>query len=255
VDDVIDVWAEYTVAGNQDLTDIHLYEIINDVDNTGQEVIRRGEPILVGEKGKIYVEAQPKLDGRVSYQFRYTGTKFVAIGAHLVIGEVDGTAFDGGRGKALEDAFEDHRKSGISTVPVLDDHGVQKVDSQGNPMWVVYKPNPHNVQANQLPVVVNDPNSPDNTNLDEIYPVEYNVESATKELFNRLNKFEDAQTSVLAILGTATELAQLDNLDSIEGNDSPTVVGTVLSNKDKIDAIHTVNTDSLDDLIADNFNI
>jgi len=25
-----------------------------------------------------------------------------------VIGEVEGTAFDGGRGKALEEAFEDH---------------------------------------------------------------------------------------------------------------------------------------------------
>jgi len=26
----------------------------------------------------------------------------------LVLGEVTGTAFDGGRGKALEDAFDDH---------------------------------------------------------------------------------------------------------------------------------------------------
>jgi hypothetical protein len=57
VDDVIDVWAEYTVAGNQDLTDIHLYQIVNDTDDTGAAVIRRGEPILAGEQGKIYVEA------------------------------------------------------------------------------------------------------------------------------------------------------------------------------------------------------
>jgi hypothetical protein len=70
--------------------------------------MRKGEPILVGEKGKIYVEAQPKPLGKVSYQFRYTGTRFVAIGAHIVIGEVEGTAFEGNRGKALEDAFDDH---------------------------------------------------------------------------------------------------------------------------------------------------
>jgi hypothetical protein len=46
VDDVIDVWAEYTVLGNQDLGDIHLYEIVNSKDETGRDVMSKGEPIL-----------------------------------------------------------------------------------------------------------------------------------------------------------------------------------------------------------------
>jgi hypothetical protein len=90
--------------------------------------MRRGEPILRGEQGKIYVEAQPKPEGKVSYQFRFTGTRFVAIGAHIVIGEIEGTAFDGGRGKVLEDAFEDHRKSGTTSIPVLNEAGLQRID-------------------------------------------------------------------------------------------------------------------------------
>ena len=48
-------------------------------------------------------------------------------------------------------------------------------------MWVTYKPNPHNVTAEQISVVVNDPNNPENTELKEEYPVEYTLGQATKE--------------------------------------------------------------------------
>jgi hypothetical protein len=128
VDDVIDVWAEYTVLGNQDLGDIHLYEIVNTKDETGRDVMGKGEPILQGEMGKIYVEVNPKPEGQASYQFRYTGTRFVAIGAHIVIGDVEGTAFEGSRGKALEEGFDDHVKSGTTTIPVLNEAGFQRID-------------------------------------------------------------------------------------------------------------------------------
>jgi hypothetical protein len=58
VDDVIDVWAEYEVDGlTKDLINVHLYQIINNIDEDGIDVILRGEPIVSGEKGKIYVEA------------------------------------------------------------------------------------------------------------------------------------------------------------------------------------------------------
>jgi hypothetical protein len=42
-------------------------------------------------------------------------------------------------------------------------------------MWVTYKPNPHNVTADQLNVIVNDPNDPNNTELRDEYPVNYTV--------------------------------------------------------------------------------
>lgn len=253
VDDVIDVWAEYTVAGNQDLVDIKLYKIVNDVDSTGSAVIRKGEPILEGEQGKIYVEAQPKIDGKVSYQFRYTGTKFVAIGAHLVIGEIEGTAFDGGRGKELEDAFTDHEKSGTTSIPVLDEYGIQKRDSEGNPMWVTYKPNPHNVTAAQLDVTVNDPNNIENTELKDEFAVEYTVEGAIKQLFDRLNEAEDKQGSTFNVLGTPEDFEALDNLDGIEGNDAPTLISLALSNKQRLDDIQEIEDEEIDDLVGSYF--
>ena len=253
VDDVIDVWAEYTVAGNQDLTDIHLYQIINDVDETGSAVIRRGEPILNGEQGKIYVEAQPKPEGKVSYQFRFTGTRFVAIGAHIVIGEIEGTAFDGGRGKALETAFNDHQKSGTTTVPVLNEAGFQKVDADGNPMWVTYKPNPHNVTAEQINVTVNDPNSVDNTELKDEFPVEYTLGGATKELFNRVNNFEDRLGSTFGMLGSPEDLNNLDELDGELDNNAPTLISLAINNKTRLDNIEIVNEANIDSLVNDHF--
>ena len=256
VDDVIDVWAEYTVAGNYDLIDIHLYELINDIDSSGAEVVRRGEPITSGEKGKIYVEAQPKLDGKMSYQFRWTGTRFIVIGAHIVIGEVEGTAFDGGRGKALEDAFDDHKKSGTTTIPVIDENtGIQKVDEDGNPMWVVYKPNPHNVTAKQLPVTVNDPNNEDNVSMEDTYIIEHTVDSAIKELFDRINSDEDKSDSISVIVGSTEDIAALDALDDIEGNDAPTLIGLALQNKERLDSFVTLDNDSIDDLVDEYFNL
>ena len=256
VDDVIDVWAEYTVAGNYDLIDIHLYELINDIDSSGAEVVRRGEPITSGEKGKIYVEAQPKLDGKMSYQFRWTGTRFIVIGAHIVIGEVEGTAFDGGRGKALEDAFDDHKKSGTTTIPVIDENtGIQKVDEDGNPMWVVYKPNPHNVTAKQLPVTVNDPNNEDNVSMEDTYIIEHTVDSAIKELFDRINSDEDKSDSISVIVGSAEDIAALDALDDIEGNDAPTLIGLALQNKERLDSFVTLDNNSIDDLVDEYFNL
>jgi hypothetical protein len=63
-------------------------------------------------------------------------------------------------------------------------------------MWVVYKPNPHHVTAEQLPVAVDDPNDPRNVNLDDHYTVEYNVDSAIKTLFDRINVTEDQSGSI-----------------------------------------------------------
>lgn len=92
VDDVIDCYATYDKADDGTLSNINLYsdsEHLNPIE---------------GESGKIYVDITG-VDG--AYQFRWTGTQFAVVGAPTVIGEVTGTAFDGGRGKALEEKVEE----------------------------------------------------------------------------------------------------------------------------------------------------
>lgn len=254
VDDVIDVWATYTETGNWDLVDVHLYEIINSIDEQGHEVISRGPEILTGEKGKIYVEAQPKAANSSHYQFRWTGTQFVVIGAHLVIGESAGTAFDGARGKAVEDGLQDHLNSGTTTIPVLDPNtGEQQVDEQGNPMWVVYKPNPHHVTAQQLPVVVNDPNSPDNTQMEDDFYVNHTVDSAIKNLYDRINADEDSSNNIAAVIGTAEDLQRLDDLNNIEGDNIPTIAGLALDNRERLDSFIPLDNNTIDNLVATHF--
>lgn len=255
VDDVIDVWAEYTILGNYNLSDIHLYEIVNTKDELGRDVMGKGEPILQGEMGKIYIEANPKPEGQATYQFRYTGTRFVPIGAHVIIGEVEGTAFEGSRGKALEDGFNDHIRSGTTSIPVLNESGEQRIDSDGNPMWVTYKPNPHNVKAEQLSIVVNDPNDPDNIELKDNYYVQYNVDSAIKKLYDRLNSAEDSQGILSNLLGSPEDFATLDNLDGVEGNDAPTLIYLVLNNKERLDDIDTISDSTIDSLVQTYFNL
>ena len=91
-------------------------------------------------------------------------------------------------------------------------------------MWVTYKPNPHNVTAEQISVTVNDPNDENNTELKEEYPVEYSIGRAIKKLFDRLNKSEDEAGSVFNILGNTEDFEELDSLDGIEGNEAPTLI-------------------------------
>lgn len=110
VDDVIDCYATYTKADDGTLSNIVLYE---DAEH---------QTLIVGESGKIYVdvtdatvfvnplnsEVLSEATTKSAYQFRWTGTQFAVVGAPTVIGEITGTAFDGGRGKALEDKTNAH---------------------------------------------------------------------------------------------------------------------------------------------------
>lgn len=89
VDDVIEVYATYTVSDTGGLTNVQLY-----TDATHQTPV-------TGESGKIYINVA---NGEPPYQFRWSGTKFVDSNtSSLIIGEIAGTAFDGSRGKHLED--------------------------------------------------------------------------------------------------------------------------------------------------------
>ena len=122
-------------------------------------------------------------------------------------------------------------------------------------MWVTYKPNPHNVKAEQLPIIVNDPNSPDNTELEDEYPVQHNVASAIKELFDRVNLAEDEKGAIINLVGTAQDLQDLDMLDGIEGNSSPTLIGLAINNKQRLDDIDTLDDEDIDDLVGTYFNL
>lgn len=88
VDDVVEVYAVYDRSDTGEITNIKLYHDSAHI-----------QPV-VGEEGKIYVNIN---HGEPSFTFRWSGSQFTHIDSSaLVIGDITGTAFDGGRGKALE---------------------------------------------------------------------------------------------------------------------------------------------------------
>lgn len=104
VDDVIEVYATYDVSPTGGLTNIKLYT------DAGHQT-----PVT-GESGKIYINVA---DDEPSYQFRWSGTKFVDSNtSSLIIGEIAGTAFEGSRGKHLEDVVSSMPKNLISKVSI-----------------------------------------------------------------------------------------------------------------------------------------
>jgi hypothetical protein len=107
VDDVIDVYVTYDKSPTGELSNIALFA---DVAHTTP---------IIGEAGKIY---QNVADGEPGYQFRWTGTTWALIvSGGVVIGEITGTAFDGGMGTAVKtrvtqiDQFDPDKITSIST--------------------------------------------------------------------------------------------------------------------------------------------
>ena len=100
VDDIIDVYATYDKSATGKLTNIKLYS-----DAAHQNAI-------TGEAGKIYINIT---NGEPPYQFRWTGTIFARADAQvLILGQITGTAFDGGRGKELENQIASLKTNGAS---------------------------------------------------------------------------------------------------------------------------------------------
>ncbi len=101
VDDVVDAYATYTVSPTGVLQDIQLYA---DAEH---------ETPIVGERDKIYVNVTP---GEVSYQFRWSGSQWVHIDSNaIIIGDITGTAYDGGKGKAMENVVNSMPDNLLST--------------------------------------------------------------------------------------------------------------------------------------------
>lgn len=87
VDDVIEAYATYDISETGKLSNIKLY---SDPDHANP---------ITGESGKIYLNIT---QNEPSYQFRWSGTQFVDSNtSSLILGEVTGTAYDGGKGKYL----------------------------------------------------------------------------------------------------------------------------------------------------------
>lgn len=87
VDDVIEAYATYDISETGKLSNIKLY---SDPDHANP---------ITGESGKIYLNIT---QDEPSYQFRWSGTQFVDSNtSSLILGEVTGTAYDGGKGKHL----------------------------------------------------------------------------------------------------------------------------------------------------------
>ena len=104
VDDVLEVYATYDVSPTGGLTNVQLYS-----DAAHQNAI-------TGEAGKIYINIT---NGEPPYQFRWTGTKFVDSNtSSLIIGEIAGTAFEGSRGKHLEDVVSSMPRNLISNISI-----------------------------------------------------------------------------------------------------------------------------------------
>ena len=107
VDVVIDVYATYDKSPTGDLSNIALFA---DAAHTIP---------VTGEAGKIY---QNITTGEPGYQFRWTGTTWsLIVSGGVVIGEITGTAYDGGKGKTTTDnlnalkTFNPIRLTNVST--------------------------------------------------------------------------------------------------------------------------------------------
>ena len=88
VDDILDCYATYNVGTTGTLSNIKLYS-----DSAHKNAI-------TGEGGKEYIDIT---EGHPGYEFRWTGTVWAQVGGSpLIIGTITGTAYDGGKGTALE---------------------------------------------------------------------------------------------------------------------------------------------------------
>ena len=123
VDDVIDVYATYDKSPTGDLSNIALFA---DADHNTP---------ITGEAGKIY---QNVTTGEPGYQFRWTGTTWsLIVSGGVVIGEITGTAYDGGKGKTTTDnlnvlkAFNPIRLTSVGTDTSKITVNYEKADGTG----------------------------------------------------------------------------------------------------------------------------
>lgn len=184
VDDVIDVYATYEKSDAGELSNIKIY---SDPEKTIP---------ITGESGKVYIDVESL------YQFKWTGTVFVSVGSPTVIGDVPGTAFDGARGKALEDSVNSH----ISNTE-----------------------NPHQVTKAQIGL----------NNVDNTSDLDKPISNATQKALN--NKVNTADISnIVRVKSLDSTLPQVNGITQVNTELSTTSINPV-ANKVIANKINEIN--------------
>lgn len=153
---------------------------------------------------------------------------------NLQLGETEGTAYEGSKGKYLADTLN-------NTIDTLTNH----INDYNNP---------HQVSAQQLSVTINDPNNVQNDSFEEQFSINYNILTALQELFDRLNIAEDKANELMQIIATPQELYNLDLLNQQIGDKAPTIVGTLLQINNKVNEIQSISDATITQIVNTYFD-
>lgn len=227
VDDVMDAYATYTVSPTGVLQNIQLYA---DAEH---------ETPIVGERDKIYVNVTP---GEVSYQFRWSGSQFIHIDSNaIIIGDITGTAYDGGKGKAMENVVNSMPDNLLSTFQLdqsdinnitISLTGVEKSDGkyvESTLADITITPATNTVAGlmtgaeklainETLPDAINDEKTAREAAVNEL-------KAKDTELQSNINSLEDALNEDITEL-RSTILKVNDKVGLTEGNEMPDLSST-----------------------------
>lgn len=227
VDDVMDAYATYTVSPTGVLQNIQLYA---DAEH---------ETPIVGERDKIYVNVTP---GEVSYQFRWSGSQWVHIDSNaIIIGDITGTAYDGGKGKAMENIVGSMPDNLLSTFQLdqtdvnnitISLTGVEKSDGryvQSTLAGITITPATNTVaglMTGAEKIAINE-TLPDAINDEKIAreAAVNGLKAKDTELQGNINSLEDALNEDITELRT-TLLKVNDKVGLTEGNEMPDLSST-----------------------------
>lgn len=152
------------------------------------------------EKGKIYVDISEDTDysGKT---YRWSGTKYTVISETLALGEVTGTAYDGGKGKKTTDTVNSLSNELVSRLDRVEQtaEGLKIIYSKSiknNDTNLYNTPSPVGIVLNNASKTTNGTmSSADKVKLDETLPnqiTELGNNVYTKEEIN--NKFDNVPT-------------------------------------------------------------
>ena len=89
--------------------------------------------------------------------------------------------------------------------------------------------------------------------MEDDFYVNHTVDSAIKNLYDRINADEDSSNNIAAVIGTAEDLQRLDDLNNIEGDNIPTIAGLALDNRERLDSFIPLDNNTIDNLVATHF--
>lgn len=247
VDDVMDAYATYTVSPTGVLQNIQLYA---DAEH---------ETPIVGERDKIYVNVTP---GEVSYQFRWSGSQFIHIDSNaIIIGDITGTAYDGGKGKAMENVVNSMPDNLLSTFQLdqtdvnnitISLTGVEKSDGkyvESTLADITITPATNTVAGlmtgaeklainETLPDAINDEKTAREAAVNELKAKDTELQSNINSLEDALNEdITELRTTILKVndkvgLTEANEMPDLSSTNYLA--DSPSAISAAVTLDEKI---------------------